>query len=316
MEAVKEFPGLHILLVGQEEAVRKEVLRHHASHLPLSIVPASEVISMSESPMAAIKTKKNSSLVVTANLAKAHKAEAMVSAGNTGATMAAALMSLGRIKGVSRPAIATPMPSLDGGSVFLDAGANVDCKPPYLLEFAVMGNIYAREILKKANPRVGLLNIGEERGKGNLLVQEALPLFEKASFNFIGNVEGRDIINGKCDVIVCDGFIGNVVLKFGEGLAKIIFDEIRKGIMSNVFTKLGGLLVRPAFKNLRKKMDYSEYGGAPLLGVNGICIICHGSSSPKAIKNALRVASEFVRHHVNDHIREDIKRLEESPAHG
>jgi len=311
IQAVTAYPHLEVILVGPESLLKAELEKRGGASLSLSVVPASEVITMGDAPLQAIKQKKDASLLVTANLVKQGKAQAMVSAGNTGATMAAALMTLGRIEGVSRPAIATPMPSLDGGSVVLDAGANVDCKAQYLVEFAVMGNMYARHILHKSKPRVGLLNIGEEKGKGNTLVNEAYPLLEKAPLHFVGNVEGRDIINGRCDVVVCDGFTGNVILKFGEGLVKTFFDLIKKGIMKNVMTRIGGALVKPAFNDLRKMVDYSEYGGAPLLGVSGVCIICHGRSTAKAIKNALRVAGEFVDHRVNQEILEALKKIRE-----
>jgi glycerol-3-phosphate acyltransferase PlsX len=262
---------------------------------------------MHESPTMAVKTKRDSSIVVGSKALKEGEVEAFVSAGNTGAVMASSLMNLGRLKGISRPAIATLIPTLEGASILLDVGANVDCKPKHLLQFAMMGDVYARHIMGNTNPKIGLLSIGEEDGKGNALTSHAFKLLKASSLNFIGNVEGRDIVNGKVDVIVCDGFTGNVVLKFGESLAEMVLGFLKRELSKNISLRLGAYLAKPAFKKFKKLVDYSEYGGAPLLGVKGVCIICHGASSSKAVKNGIRVACEFINHQVNMHIEERIK---------
>ncbi|MDI6734584.1 MAG: phosphate acyltransferase PlsX [bacterium] len=308
IEALGELNGIaQITLVGKEEIVAKELSRYSIKGMPVVIKNAEQMIEMHESPAQAVKTKKDSSIVVATRALKEGEVQAVVSAGNTGAVMASSLMELGRLEGVNRPAIATLIPTLEGVSILLDVGANVDCKSNQLLQFAMMGDVYARYILKKTNPKIGLLSIGEEEGKGNALTCETFDLLQKTSLNFIGNVEGRDIINGKVDVIVCDGFVGNVVLKFGESLAEMIIGFLKRELSKNISLKLGAFLSKPAFKKFKKLLDYSEYGGAPLLGVDGVCIICHGASSAKAIKNGIRVACEFIDHQVNLHIEESIK---------
>ncbi len=308
VEALRELNGIaQITLVGKEDIVARELSRYSIKGMPVVIKNAEQTIEMHESPAQAVKTKKDSSIVVAAKALREGEVQAVVSAGNTGAVMASSLMELGRLKGVLRPAIATLIPTLEGVSILLDVGANVDCKPNQLLQFAMMGDVYARYILNKTNPKIGLLSIGEEEGKGNALTCEAFDLLQKTSLNFIGNVEGRDIINGKIDVIVCDGFVGNVVLKFGESLAEMIIGFLKRELSKNLSLKLGAFLSKPAFRKFKKLLDYSEYGGAPLLGVNGVCIICHGASSAKAIKNGIRVACEFIDHQVNLHIEERIK---------
>ncbi|MDI6703150.1 MAG: phosphate acyltransferase PlsX [bacterium] len=297
-----------IILVGDEEVVKRELSLYSVDGLPISIEPSKEVIEMEESPAKAIRTKKRSSIVIATNLVRDKKADALVSAGNTGAVMGACFMSLGRLKGILRPAIATLLPTLRTPSVLLDVGANVDCKPQHLFQFAVMGSVYARYVLKKEKPKVGLLSIGEERTKGNGLVFSAHKLIEDSRLlNFIGNVEGRDIVNGKVDVIVCDGFVGNIVLKFGESFAEMIMHELKEEFSRNLLLKIGSFLVRSGFRRFRKRVDYSEYGGAPLLGIDGVCIICHGSSGALAIKNGVNVASEFVSNKVNVAIEEGLR---------
>jgi glycerol-3-phosphate acyltransferase PlsX len=243
---------------------------------------------------------------VANDLVKAGEAVAVISAGHTGAAMATSLFVLGTVEGVERPAIATMMPTTQGACVVLDVGANVDCKPSHLLQFAIMGEVFAKYLLKNPNPRVGLLSIGEEATKGNELTKEAFKLLTETNLNFIGNVEGRDIMIGKADVIVCDGFIGNVVLKTSEAVAEAVGSLLRENIGDNLMRKTGYMLMRPAFRALKRKLDYAEYGGAPLLGVNGISIISHGRSSDHAIKNAIRVATEFAKSDVNRHIHDDI----------
>jgi glycerol-3-phosphate acyltransferase PlsX len=245
---------------------------------------------------------------VANELVKSGEADAVFSAGHTGAAMSTSLFVLGRVEGVERPAIATFMPTLKGTSIVLDVGANVDCKPNHLLQFAVMGEVYARYFLRNPNPRVGLLSIGEEETKGNELTKEAFKLLTETSLNFIGNVEGRDLMAGKADVIVCDGFIGNVVLKVSEAVAEAIGLFLREDIKKSPIGKLGYLLMRPAFRSLKRRVDYAEYGGAPFVGINGISIISHGRSSDRAIKNAVRVAAELAKSEVNKHIREDIEK--------
>lgn len=309
VDALKELKGIaQIILVGKEDIVAKELSHYQIKGLPITIKDAKEVIEMHESPAMAVKNKKDSSIVVATRALKKGEVNAVVSAGNTGAVMTSSLISLGRLKGVLRPAIATIIPTLEGASILLDVGANVDCKPVHLLQFAMMGDVYARYIMGKTNPKIGLLSIGEEESKGNALTFDAFKLLKNSSLNFVGNVEGRDIINGKVNVIVCDGFVGNVVLKFGESLAEMIFDFLRRELSKNLSLKLGAYLVKPTFRRFKKLVDYSEYGGAPLLGINGVCIICHGGSSANAIKNGIRVACEFIDHQVNLHIEERIER--------
>ncbi|MEW5767034.1 MAG: phosphate acyltransferase PlsX [bacterium] len=315
VEAAKEAMSRsvsEILLVGEPSSIKRELSGAEVDGLPISIKEASQVIGYDESPATAVKTKPDSSIVVSTRLLKEGKAEAVVSAGSTGAVVASALMGVGRLRRVSRPAIATIIPTLKEPSILLDVGANVNCKPNYLLEFAVMGDCYARYVMGRKNPRVGILSIGEEASKGNELTFKSFKLLEQSGLNFIGNAEGRDIVNGEFDVVVCDGFTGNVVLKFGESLAEMILKQLWVELSRNWLLKLGAFLSKPAFKSFKRRVDYSEYGGAPLLGVNGVYIICHGGSSAKAIKNGIRVAAEFVNHQMNKHIEEQMAELYES----
>ncbi|MBI5789221.1 MAG: phosphate acyltransferase PlsX [Candidatus Schekmanbacteria bacterium] len=295
-----------VILVGHKETIQNELAHHRHVHLPIEVVHASEHVGMDESPIAPLRQKTDCSIRVAIDLVQKGDAQAIVSAGNTGAVMATAKVILGTIKGVERPGIAAILPSLKGKSLLLDVGANVDCKPVHLLQFAIMGDVYAQEVMGIKNPAVGLLNIGEERIKGNELTKETFPLLEKAALNFIGNVEGRDIYNGKADVIVCDGFIGNIGLKISEGVADIITRLMKKEIKSNPVSHAAAIFIKPAFKRLKKMIDYSEYGGAPLLGVNATCIICHGSSNARAIQNGIRVAAEATKHKVHQQISENI----------
>jgi len=308
VEAAAEY-GISIILVGIEQIVQKELDKHpQARTLPLEIRNATEVVDMLDSPATVFRRKKNSSIRVANDLVKSGEAVAVVSAGHSGAAMTTSLFVLGPIEGVERPAIATFMPSIKGTSIVLDMGANVDCKPNHLLQFAVMGDVYAKYLLKIPNPRVGLLSIGEEETKGNELTKEAFKLLTETSLNFIGNVEGRDVMSGNADVIVCDGFVGNVVLKVSESVVEAIGLYIREGIGKSLLRKLGYLLMRPAFDSLKRRVDYAEYGGAPLVGINGISIIGHGRSSARAIKNAIRVAAELAKSEVNKHLHEDIEK--------
>ncbi|MET0852076.1 MAG: phosphate acyltransferase PlsX [Candidatus Rokuibacteriota bacterium] len=300
--AAREF-GLASVLVGDKAAVEREILRLNAQDLPLSIRHASQVVGMAEAPSQALRRKRDSSLRVAADLVKDGECHALVSAGNTGAAMAIGMVVLGVLPGVDRPAIAATLPSLSGYTVLLDAGANVDPKPRHLVQWAVMGHVYSRDIIGVSNPRVGLLSVGEEEGKGNDLVREAFEQLRGSSVNFIGNVEGREIYNGRCDVVVTDGFTGNVCLKISESLAEMLTSMIREELTRDMVSRAGAALSRAAFARMKKRVDYTEMGGAPLLGINGASIICHGASPVKAIKNALRVAAEWVKHDVNEHIK-------------
>lgn len=292
--AAREY-GLEVILVGDRTAIERELLRHRAQGLPVTVRHASQVVGMGESPSQALRRKRDSSLRVAAELVREGEARAFVSAGNTGAAMAVAMFTLGVLPGVDRPAIAVVLPNLRGRTVLLDAGANVDPKPRHLVQYAVMGHEYARRILGIPRPRVGLLSVGEEEGKGTELVREVFKALEAMPLNFAGNVEGRDIYNGTVDVVVTDGFTGNVALKISESLADMIVHLIREELTRTPLAKLGALLVRPAFRRFWRRVDYNELGGAPLLGINGACIISHGASPPRAVKNAIRVAAEWVR---------------------
>ncbi len=307
LAAAQEQPQTTIILVGDKDRVTALLNRSGAIPKNIEVRHASQVIEMGESPLLGLRQKKDSSIGVAVQMVKEGLADAVVSAGNTGAVVAATKLKLRFLECIERPAIATIFRHAKGASVLLDAGANIDCKPRYLFEFAVMGSSYAKEILGYSNPRVGLLSIGEEASKGNELTKETFKLLEKTKLNFIGNVEGRDVLSGAADVIVCDGFVGNVVLKVGESVALYLKNMMKHEFMANPMRKLGALLLTGAFRAIARKTDYAEYGGAPLVGVKGTCIICHGSSTPKAIKNAVRVATEFVAHHVNAHIVESMK---------
>ena len=308
VQAAKEY-GVGVILVGIEQSIQAELdAIHHVKSLPIEIRHASQVVDMLDSPSTVFRRKRDSSIRIANELVKSGEAVAVISAGNSGAAMATSMFVLRSLEGVERPAIAVFMPTVKGACIILDAGANVDCKPSHLLQFAVMGEILAKYVLKYPNPRVGLLSIGEEETKGNELTKEAFKLLNESSFNFIGNVEGRDVMTGYADVIVCDGFIGNVVLKLSEAVGEAIGIIIKDNIGENLIRKLGYFMMRPAFRALKRKVDYAEYGGAPLLGVEGISIIGHGRSSARAIKNAIRVAADFAKSEVNKHIHEDIEK--------
>jgi glycerol-3-phosphate acyltransferase PlsX len=282
-----------IILVGDKRRLEPEL---NPLHPPanLEIVHTEQVVAMDEQPALALRRKREASIIVATRLVKEGRAAAVVSAGSTGAQMAAALLILGRSGKIQRPAIATIIPTLKGPKLLLDAGANVDCRPEHLYEFALMGNVYAARVMGIRDPRVGLLNIGTEACKGNEQTLGAYNLLKDAPLNFIGNIEGRDILAGDTDVIVCDGFVGNVLLKFGEGMAQVLFTMIGREIKNSFRARLGAALVLPALRGLKKQVDYTEYGGAPLLGVQGVSIICHGSSNARAIKNAIKVAVRCV----------------------
>jgi phosphate acyltransferase len=302
--------GVRILLVGLGPELKRELGRHGHRGLPIEIVPASEVITMKDSPMQAFRKKKESSAHVAVRLVHEGRADGVVSAGNTGAIMAVARFGLGTLASVDRAALAAPFPTACGGTaVLLDVGANVDSKPVHLVQFAVMGEIYYRVIFGTSRPRVALLSIGEEEMKGNELTREAHSRLKHAALNFVGNIEGRSIFGGSVDVIVCDGFIGNVALKISEGVAQHIATLLKEALRSTLSSQVGYVLSRRAFQSFRKKIDYSEYGGAPLLGVRGVTVIAHGSSNALAIKNAVRVAAELVRGKVNEKIEKELSAL-------
>lgn len=298
---------VELILVGDEKEIQKELSRHSVQGHSISVVHAAQRVEMEESPSSVVRKKRNSSIWIATELVKKTEAVAVISAGHTGASMATALFTLGPLSGVERPAIATPLPTLTGTSLLIDVGANVDCKPQHLFQFGIMGYIYAKEILGIPEPKVGLLSIGEEDTKGNELTKEVFKMLKASALNFIGNIEGREVYAGRADVIVCDGFIGNVSLKISEGLADAITQFLKREITASPWGKLGYSLLKPSFARFKKKVDYAEYGGAPLLGVNGISIICHGRSSGKAIKNAIRVAKESFDRGVNRHIKEQIE---------
>lgn len=307
--AVAALPLVSVICVGDQHLLEKHMQRLGLAHPRLSIEHADEVIGMDEQPHQALK-KKNSSIAVAAQLVKEERADAVVSPGNTGATMAVCMVSWKRLPGISRPAIATLFPHPKRPCLLLDVGANVDCKGRHLLHFAIMGSTYARYVLHRRNPRIGLLSNGEEDCKGTEVVKEAGAFLRASTLNFTGNAEGRDLMKGVFDVVVCDGFVGNVVLKFGEGLAEFIMTNLKDEVRRSVIAKVGALTMLPALQRFKKQVDHAEYGGAPLLGLNGVCIICHGSSRAKAIYNAIRVASEQVSLRVNQHILEV---LQENP---
>jgi glycerol-3-phosphate acyltransferase PlsX len=305
--AVKQ-TGLSVSLVGDESLLSKlldNLAPDSKTAKLIKIVHSSQVIDMNEHPVDAIRKKKDASIMVAFDLVQRGEADAAVSAGNSGATLAAATRKLGRLEGISRPGIASIFPTLKKPVVLMDIGANVDCRPQHLFQFGVMASAFSR-INDVKNPRVGLLSIGEEIGKGNSLIKETYPLLENSALNFIGNVEGRDVFQGEVDVIVCDGFVGNVCLKVSEGLAEAAMQMLRDEIVKSITAKIGYLLARHAFKSFKKRVDYAEYGGAPLLGINGIGIICHGKSSAHAIKNAILEAAKMAKGNINKDILESL----------
>jgi glycerol-3-phosphate acyltransferase PlsX len=304
--AVKEIDS-EIILVGDEAKIELLLQKARYSGDRISIYPASEVIEMHESPATSVRRKRHSSIVVGLNLIKNGDGDAFFSAGNTGAVVCAATLGLGLLPDIERPGIAIVTPTLKGLSLIVDVGANIDPKPIHLLQYAIMGRAYLENIFNISNPTVGLLNIGEEENKGTEFLKETYDLLSNKPINFIGNVEGKALFSGKCDVIVCDGFVGNVALKVIEGTAETIQVFLKRRLLrSNILGKLGLVLLKPTFSKFKKDLDYSEYGGAPLLGVNGVVIIGHGRSNVKAIKNAIRVASREVEHQVNQKIVEVI----------
>ncbi len=295
-----------VLLVGDSVQLKEELDKYDGKKTAIEIVHASQVVEMDEKPSEALRKKKDSSITVAATLVKQGLADGMISAGNSGATLASGMFTVGRVPGVERPALAAFMPTEKSHFVLTDAGANVDCKAFHLLQFGIMADILAKFMLGVPNPRVGLLSNGEEHGKGNLLVKEAFELLMKSSLNFAGNIEGRDLFTGVVDVVVCDGFVGNVILKHSEGLAssfgRLLKGELKRGF----FGKIGSTLALSSLKRFSRLVDYAEYGGAPFLGLKGICFVCHGASNSKAIANAVHMASKFVRNRANEHLIEGI----------
>lgn len=304
--AVTQYPSLRVICTGPQARLRS-ILRHHGwSHPRLLIEDAPQVVGMHEAPSDSLR-KRDSSVAVAARLVHQGKADGMVSAGNTGATMATTLMQWRTLPGISRPAISAILPHPDRPCVLLDVGANVDCKPRHLLHFAIMGSVYSHYMFYRRNPRVALLSIGEEECKGNELVLATRELLSQTNLNFVGNAEGRDLVKGKFDVVVCDGFVGNIVLKFGEAVVEFILESIKQEVQKSLVSQLGAVAMMPALRNFKRQVDYAEFGGAPLLGVRGNCIIAHGSSHAKAIKNAIRVAAEMASANVNQHIVEAMR---------
>ena len=318
VRAAKKY-GCEIVLVGDEPQIREVLKREDGwEKLGITIHHTTQVIGMDEHPADAVRTKKDSSVVVATRLVKDGVCDAVLSAGSTGAAVTAAQLILRRIKGIGRPTIATPMPTPKGVTLLLDSGANVDSKPEHLVQSGIMGSIYAEYVFGRKSPRVGLLNIGEEETKGNEQAKATYQILKTMhTINFQGNAEGRDIPKGNFDVVICDGFVGNVVLKFGEGLAKTIMKLIKDAVKDGgILPKLGALLLMPTLKKLGKKLDASEYGGAPLLGVNGCCLISHGSSNAKAICSAIGVAKDYVEGSVLTHIQEALQEEEQLVSDG
>lgn len=309
LRAAEELPGIEkIFLVGQEAAVSRELAKCGPTPGNVEIFNATEVVGMDENPANAIRRKKDSSIGRAVDLVKRGQADAMMSAGNTGAVVVAATLKLRTLDGIDRPAIATVMPSPRRPFVLIDAGANTDCSSEQLAQFAIMGKAYAGQILGLENPLVGLMSVGTEDTKGNEITKEAFRLFDRAPLNFKGNIEGHDLFKGEIDVVVCDGFVGNVVLKTTESVGSAVGMWIKGEITATIIRKIGALLMRGALRHIRQVMDPSSYGGAPLLGVNGVCIISHGSSSARAVYHAIRVAGESLRHNLNMRIMSDLKK--------
>lgn len=294
--------GAKIILVGDEAAIKEELGRHPHADVELEIVHTTQIAGMADKPSDVLRRKKDSSIQVAFRLVRDGQAHGVVTAGNSGAALACGMFILGRINGVDRPALATIMPTLKNPVVLIDVGANAECKPYNLVQFGLMAEVLAKHVLDIPNPKVGILSIGEEEGKGNTLTKEAYALLKSSSLNFIGNVEGRDVFKGETDVIVCDGFTGNVALKLSEGLGSALASMLKTELRKSIWSRLGTLLALPAFKRFGKKIDYAEYGGAPILGLNGIAMVCHGASNARAITTALVQANLFVQKQANSQL--------------
>ncbi|BAQ60566.1 phosphate:acyl-ACP acyltransferase PlsX [Geminocystis sp. NIES-3708] len=302
-----------ILLVGDPDAIQAQIEKHGNTVNNIEIVPADGVVSMDEEALVGVRRKPNASINVAMNLVKENRAQGVVSAGHSGAAMAAALLGLGRIKGIDRPAIGAVFPTMYANKsvIVLDVGANVDCKPKYLEQFALMGSIYSKYVLEVEDPKVGLVNIGEESSKGNELAKESYKLLENnPKISFLGNAEGRDVLSGDFDVIVCDGFVGNVLLKFAEAVGEIMLQIIKEELPFGIRGKIGTAILKPNLKRIKQRIDHAEHGGALLLGVNGICIVSHGSSQAPSIFNAIRIAKEAIGHNVIERIQNDQYQVE------
>jgi len=294
--------GAKIILVGDESAIKAELTKHDHRGIALEIIHTTQIAGMAEKPSDILRRKKDSSMQVAFRLVREGKAHGVITAGNSGAALACGMFILGRINGVERPALASILPTLKNPIVLIDVGANADCKPYNLVQFGLMAEVLAKDVLDIPNPKVGILSIGEEEGKGNSLTKEAYKLLKSSSLNFIGNVEGRDVFTGETDIIVCDGFVGNVALKLSEGLGSALARMLKTELKKSIWSRLGTILALPALKRFRKRIDYAEYGGAPILGLNGIAIVCHGSSNARAITTALQQATLFVEKQANDHL--------------
>jgi len=299
VRGAKGLRGGKVILVGERARVERELQKYNYPKEKLSIVHASQVVEMHESPSKVLRSKPDSSIKVAIDLMREGKVDAVVTAGNSGAAMAIAMWRLKRLEGVERPALASLHPSLRGYTVVLDVGGNVDCRPIHLVQFAIMGDLYARLALNKSNPRIGLLSNGTEESKGNELTRKVHQLMKRSPLNYIGYVEGRDIYVGHVDVVVCDGFVGNVLLKTSEGIGEFLKEAFRQGVRGSLWARIGYFFIQRMWRSFQRAMDYSEYGGVPLLGINGVCFICHGHSSPQAIENAIYAASEYVLKEVN-----------------
>lgn len=313
LQAAQALNGIHIILVGDEDKIRPHLNGSIPSNI--EVVHTTEVIAPDEKePVKAVRRKKNASMVIAIEMVRDKQVDAVISAGNTGAFMSAGVLITKRIEGIERPALAPFLPSLNGnGTLVLDVGANMDAKPEHLLQYAIMGNIYAQSVLGVSNPKIGLLNVGTEELKGNELTKEAFHLLEKKNLNFIGNVEARDVPYGICDVLICDGFSGNILLKSLEGMAGAVFQILKEELTASFMTKLGASLLKPGLRKIKKKMDYTEYGGAPMMGLQGVCIKAHGSSNANAIKNAIFQAVRFVEKDVIGHISKEVTRERGEP---
>ena len=312
IEAVKEYSDITVVLTGRRDKLVPLLKEKAPAELMsrLEVVDASEVVLMSDHPAEAFKQKKDSSIAVAAELLRDNRADALVSAGNTGSVVVHSLLIIGRIPGIARPAILIPMPTSKGYCALLDAGGNVDCKPFHLVQFAIMGSLYAKHILKIDNPTVGMVSVGEEEEKGNELTASTNELLKKSEVNYYGHVEGKDIVKHLTDVVVCDGFVGNVILKFGEGIGEFFFNFIKKEISEgSIMFKLGAFLLMPIFKKLKKLFSYDEVGGGVLIGIKKPVIITHGRANAKAIKNSIRVAAQLLKDHVNEEIDDNIKKI-------
>jgi glycerol-3-phosphate acyltransferase PlsX len=305
-KAAKEH-GVKVVLVGDEDQVSKELSRYPTSKLPIFIHHTSHVVAMHDSPSTVLRRMKDSSIKVAIDLEKAGEVNGVVSAGNSGAAMALAMFIFKKLEGVDRPAIATIHPAIKGSTVLIDSGGNVDCKPSHLIQFALMGDAYAKYILGEKDPRIGILSNGEEEGKGNELTREAHEILSGMDINYIGYVEGRALNSGEVDVIVCDGFVGNVALKISEGLWETVHGILKWEAKDNLRAKVAYFFMRRAIRRMEKRFDYSEYGGAPLLGVNGNCVICHGASNAKAIMNAIVLAASLAKNKLNEHLIQELK---------